>query len=121
MVTVTIYDRYGGFATIRKIVSAFYDKALDSPQLAHHFENVEMPRLIDHQAKFISYLTGGPASYSDNHLQRVHARLGITKAEFDEMTELLRETLEDHDLEPPDIEVVYEELRRREPLVVTAG
>lgn len=118
---MTIYDRYGGFASIRKVVSAFYDKALDSPQLAHHFEHVEMPRLIDHQAKFISYLTGGPASYSDNHLQRVHARLGITKAEFDEMTLLLRETLEDFGFEPPDVEAVYGELCRREPLVVSAS
>ena len=88
---LTIYERVGGFASVRKVVSAFYDKALESALIAHHFEQVEMPRLIDHQTRFISFLMGGPASYSDEHIQHVHARLAITLAEFDEMIELLRD------------------------------
>jgi truncated hemoglobin YjbI len=35
-------------------------------------------RLIDHQARFISSATGGPVSYSDEHLRRVHQTFGIT-------------------------------------------
>jgi hemoglobin len=85
----------GGFASVRRVVSAFYDKALESELIAHHFEHIEMPKLIDHQTRFISFLMGGPASYTDEHIGHVHARLGITLLEFDEMVELLTETLED--------------------------
>jgi hemoglobin len=114
----TMFDRYGGFATVRRIVSAFYDKVLDSPGLAAHFEHVEMRRLVDHQAKFISSLLGGPASFTDEHLRRVHARRGITTGEFRELVALLRETLEDFDFANEDIANVIDAVRRREGVIV---
>jgi len=67
----TIFERYGGFSAVRRIVSDFYDRVLDSPVIAHHFEKVDMKRLLDHQARFIAAVTGGPASYSDEHLRRI--------------------------------------------------
>jgi hemoglobin len=115
----TIYERAGGFPTVRKVVSEFYDRVLDADPLVHHFETVDMASLIDHQTRFISFLLGGPASYSDDHLQRVHAHLGITLAEFDEMVQILIETLEDFDFESGDIDVVERQLRARESLIVT--
>ena len=115
----TIFERYGGFAAVRRIVSDFYDRVLDSPVISHHFERVDMKRLLDHQARFISSVTGGPASYTDEHLRRVHERLGITAAEFREMLVLLAETLEDFDFEQADIDFVVHELRRRQGVIVT--
>jgi hemoglobin len=115
----TIFERYGGFSTVRRVVSDFYDRALDSPVIAHHFENVDMKRLLDHQARFIASVTGGPASYTDEHLRRVHERLGITAAEFREMLALLTETLEDFDFERADVDFVAGELRRRQGVIVT--
>jgi len=117
---LTIYERAGGFAAVRKVVSAFYDKALESDLIAHHFEQVEMPRLIDHQTRFISFLMGGPATYTDEHIEHVHERLGITLAEFDEMIDLLTETLEDFEFASEDIAKVGQELRKREPVIVSA-
>ena len=55
--TRTIFERYGGFASISKVVSAFYDQMLDSEDTARFFEGIDMRRLIDHQTKFISTLT----------------------------------------------------------------
>jgi hemoglobin len=81
---------------------------------------VDMARLLDHQARFISSVTGGPASYTDEHLRRTHARLGITSDEFREMLALLTETLEDFGWDEADIRYVAAELRRREGVVVTA-
>lgn len=117
---LTIFERYGGFATVRKIVSAFYDKVLDSPLLVHHFENVDMRRLVDHQARFVSSVMGGPASYSDNHLRRIHERHRITTEEFREMVDLLEETLEDFDFAEADVREVIGQVRRREGVVVSA-
>jgi hemoglobin len=119
VMTDTIFERYGGFAAIRKVVSEFYDRVLDSPVISHHFEHVDMKRLLDHQARFISSITGGPASYTDEHLRRVHERFGITAEEFREMIALLSETLEDFDFAQSDIDVVVSELRHRQGVIVT--
>lgn len=116
---LTIYERMGGFATVRRVVSDYYVKVLDSDLIAHHFERTEMPRLIEHQTRFISFLMDGPASYTDEHLQHVHARLAVTLPEFDEMVELLTETLEDHDYSAEDVAKVTRELRKREPVIVS--
>jgi hemoglobin len=102
------------------VVSEFYDRVLESDVIAHHFEHVDVARLIEHQSRFISFLMGGPASYSDDHIERVHQRLAITLPEFQEMVSLLRETLEDFDLSSEDIGVVERQLRRREALIVSA-
>jgi hemoglobin len=100
-------------------MSAFYESVLDSPLVQHHFAEVSMPRLIDHQTQFISQLLGGPVRISDETLQHAHARLRITPEEFEEIIRLLRKTLEEAGLASEDIEFVTREVRRREPLIVT--
>lgn len=117
---LTIYERAGGFSAVRKVVSDFYDKVLESPTVAHHFEGVEMRRLIDHQTRFVAFLMGGPASYTEEHIEHLHRRLGITLPEFDEVVELLEETLEDHGFATEDIAKICQELRKRESIIVTA-
>ena len=114
----SMFYRYGGFANVSKVVSSFYDKALDSPLLSPYFENVEMPKQIEHQTKFIASLMGGPASYSNEELERVHSRLNINEAEFQEMIELLKETLEDFDFEESDIAAVHSEFVSRKRFIV---
>jgi hemoglobin len=121
-VALTAYERAGGFSSVRRIVSEFYERVLGSPVISHHFEDVAMPRLIEHQTRFISFLMGGPVpAYTDEHLQHVHAGFGITLGEFDEMVELLVETLEDFDIPADDRARIQRELRKRQPVIVTAG
>ena len=115
----TIFERNGGFATVRKIVSTFYEYALEDEVMAPYFEGIDMRRQIDHQSKFISAVMGGPGSFSDDHLQRVHARLGIDKEAFVVMGNLLKEAMEDHDMAASDVNAVMHEIVIREHLVVT--
>ena len=77
-----MFERYGGFAKINRIVMSFYEKMTTSPITKGYFEKTNMRRLIDHQTKFIASMMGGPASYTNEHLERVHARLGITETAF---------------------------------------
>jgi hemoglobin len=119
-VALTIYERNGGFPAVRKVIAEFYDRALDAEALAHHFEDVNMSRLMDHQTRFFSFLMGGPSTdYSDDHLERVHARLGITLPEFDVMVELVAETLEDFDFSSDDVATIKVALRKRESVIVS--
>jgi len=116
----SLFDRIGGFAQVRKIVSAFYTKVLDSDRLAPYFEHTDLRRLIDHQTKFISQVLGGPASYGLEHLARAHAPLQILPDHFEEVADLLRETLEDFDLDPADVERLDHQVRSLRPHIVAA-
>lgn len=99
----SIFERVGGFARVRRMVSDFYDKVLESPGLAPYFADVSLARVIDHQTRFFAALMGGPASFSDEQLRRAHFRLQIRSSDFDEVAGLFRETLEDHGLSDTDV------------------
>lgn len=115
----SIFERYGGFSKVSRIVMSFYEKVLDSPTVSPYFANTDMKRLIDHQTKFIASLMGGPAAYTNEQLERVHAHLGITEPILYETIELLKETLEDHDMDDEDIEVVADEMISRKNYIIT--
>lgn len=114
----TLFERYGGFPKVSKIVSSLYDRVLEDPTLSPYFEGIDMRRQIDHQTKFVASLMGGPASFSDEHLQHVHARYSIEEAAFNELVLVLRETLEDADLEETDIGEVIAAFQSKKHLVV---
>ncbi len=114
----TIFERYGGFRKISRIVISFYEKMTSSPLTKRYFENTNMKRLIDHQTKFISSMMGGPASFTNEHLERVHAHLGITEEAFIESVDLLTETLEDYDFDDADISAVEDQMMIRKNHIV---
>jgi hemoglobin len=115
----SIFDRYGGFAAVSRIVMSFYDKMLSSPLTKQYFTGINMARLIDHQTKFIASMLGGPASYTNEHLERVHADLGITASAFTEAADMLTETLEDHGFDDADVQEVEREFNSRKNFIVT--
>jgi hemoglobin len=115
----TIFERYGGFASISKIVSAFYDSVLESDSLAPYFDGIDMAKLLDHQTKFIASLTGGPASFSEERIERSHADLGINSADFDEAAKCLHEVLEDFEMDESDISTIMGEFIRFKRSIVT--
>jgi hemoglobin len=115
----TLYQKYGGFAAVSRVVLAFYDKALDSDQIGDFFEDVDIKRLIDHQTKFISSLLGGPASYTRDRLGQIHARLNISDPDMDEMAKLLAEALDEHGFEPSDRDAVIHEIEALRSSIVS--
>jgi hemoglobin len=115
----SIFERYGGFANVSRVVMSFYEKILDSSVTSPFFANTDMKRLIDHQTKFIAYMMGGPASYTNEHIERVHERLGITEEAFLEAVDLLKETLEDFDFQDEDIKHVEYEMMSRKNFVIS--
>ena len=119
MVRKSIFERYGGFSKVSRVVMSFYDRVVDSPVTRPYFANTDMKRLIDHQTKFIASLMGGPASYTNEHLDRVHARLYITEQAFMEAMALLKETLEDFNFEEEDVQLVGDEMMSRKNHIVS--
>ncbi|MCZ6483168.1 MAG: group 1 truncated hemoglobin [Alphaproteobacteria bacterium] len=117
----SLFQKYGGFAAISRVVLTFYDKVLDSDQIGDFFEEIDMKRLVDHQTKFISSLLGGPASFADERLKHIHANLDISNQDFDEMAKLLAEALQEHGFEPADCCTVVYEIEARRSYIVNHG
>jgi len=115
----TMFEKYGGFATVSRIVSAFYDQVLDVPDLARYFAHTDMRRLIDHQTKFIASIMGGPASFSPDQLERVHANLGIAEKDYLMVAGILRETLEDFNVDESDISAICSDVLDLKRFIVT--
>jgi hemoglobin len=117
----TMFERYGGFAKVNRVVTNFYDKIVESPVTSPYFANTDMRALIEHQTRFIAFVMGGPASFTNDHLERVHARHRISEGAFDEACMLLVETLEDMDFADEDIQIVKDEFVRRKNFIVARG
>jgi len=115
----TIFERYGGFATASKVVMAFYEKILDSDITGPYFDDVDMPRLMDHQTKFVASVMGGPASYTDEMLKQLHRRLNVTDEAFDEMATIFRDTLVEFSMAEEDIETMTREILSRRGVIVS--
>ena len=115
----TTFEKYGGFATVSRVVMTFYELVLDSDVVGHHFDDVDMARLIDHQTKFISSLMGGPSAMSDDRLQVVHQHLHITDAEFDEIAALLSEAMHEHGMADEDVSDVVRAVDAKRGIIVS--
>lgn len=114
----TIYKKYGGFSKISRVVLTLYDRILDDDTIGPYFDEVDMNRIVDHQTKFISSLLGGPASYSDDQIRKMHSHLSIGPKEFEALLEILRDVLAEHNFEEKDIETIVTAFGGRRDLVV---
>jgi len=114
----TLFDKYGGFSSVSKIVLDFYDTLLDSDDIGPFFDDIDMSRMVDHQTKFIASLLGGPASYTDRQLKQLHSHLDIQDSHFDELKAVLQNTLLEHGVETSDIAAVLQEFENRRGLIV---
>ena len=114
----TLFEKYGGFSVVSRIVMDLYDRLLDDDDVGPFFDDVDMARIIDHQTKFVSSLMGGPASYTDDQIVLMHARLEIGTVHFDQLQALLSQTLADHGVTPEDIDTIVGAFEARRELVV---
>jgi hemoglobin len=115
----TMFERYGGLPFVTRFVLSFYDRVLASIRLAPFFAHTDMQRLVEHQAKFISTVMGGPISYSNAVLREVHAHLDIDEQAFDEMILLFKATLEDSKIADTDVETIIADLNARRRYIVS--
>lgn len=102
----TLYEKYGGFATIHKVVHEFYDRIGATPELDRYFRDVDMAKLVDHQTKFLCVALGGPIRYEGRTLAKAHQRLNISAEHFDLVAEILEDTLVDCGVEEDDVAAI---------------
>jgi hemoglobin len=114
----SLYDKYGGFSPVSKIVHEFYRRVLESDLLLPYFEKANMQRLMDHQTQFFSMLLGGPVTYSGEQLDKIHRPLNIDEEAFGEVLDVLEEVLEDSGVAGEDVETIIGALAQYKPQII---
>ena len=118
---MSLYEKYGGYASLNQVVRNFYDDVVNSPGLAHYFESTDMESLIRHQTAFLSQALGGPVEYSGRELLHAHAHLRVTDRDFSEVAQLLSENLLDAGVEVGDVDLILGEIAKFQSDIVTAA
>ena len=102
----TLFDKYGGLPTVSQIVHDFYRDVLANDMLKPYFKGINMSVLMDHQVKLFSHVLGGPVQFDLSRLKKAHQDLAINDDAFQEVAQILQETLEDAGMEDGDVSTV---------------
>ncbi len=101
---MSLFHKYGGSATVSRIVTGFYSDVFKQPHLRAYFDGVALPQLIQHQVRFVSLVMGQtPSGYSGRSMAEAHGRLNITKEHFAEVAEILEANLTKAGVEEADL------------------
>lgn len=118
--TNNLFDKYGGVNGLTNVVQIFYQRVLSRPNLARYFTDVDMEALIGHQIKYFAWALGKPAAvYEGGDMREAHAKSGITKASFEEVANILADTLRDHEVTEEDVQTILTRIGMMEADIVS--
>ena len=109
----TIYMKYGSRVT-SGMTECLDDRVLEDPELAHFFEGVEIDRLREHVADFLSVLTGDPDIYRGRDLCAAHAPFRISKNDLERVMGHIGAPATELAIEPEDITTIATAIRAYE-------
>ena len=96
------YERLGGEARIRGLVTAFCRAVFDDFIIGFRFEGKDHARIIDKETEHACRHLGGPERYTGRPVAGVHQPLKINRGQFLRRLAILRTVLE-HEGVAPDI------------------
>jgi len=96
---VTLYERLGASAGIRRIVDGMVDAHLQNPVIRARFQPyLEQPERVEeikqNTCAFFAVHAGGPATYGGRDLARAHRGMNIDGAEYMAAIDDILETME---------------------------
>jgi len=94
----SLFARVGGVAGVTRMISQFYVRVLDDPNLRPYFDGVEMHKLRHMQFEFFSVALDGPIPYGGRTVRHAHQGRRIAREHFQAFVEHLFETLKDYAL-----------------------
>ncbi len=96
--TVTLYERLGGAAGIRRIVDGTVAAHMKNPLIGHRFQPyADRPERVEeikqHTCEFFAAGSGGPDNYSGRTMAEAHRGMEIDAAEYDAATDDILSTM----------------------------
>ena len=91
----SLFERLGGYDTLRKVHKIFYDKVYADAWIGQYFKDVKQETIENQQTDFMAQAMGGPDMYSGAFPVPAHKHMNITEELFEYRHELLKASLKE--------------------------
>ena len=96
----TLFDRIGANG-LRDVLTDFYGRVFSDVMIGFMFQGKDRQHLIDREYELTAALLGAPGvTYTGRPLRVAHAQHTIFGGQFERRLQILRETLQDHHVDP---------------------
>ena len=85
-----VYKAFHGEEGIQRIMDDFIVRITTDPRIKDRFANANLVRLKLLLVQQVSYLTGGPQSYSGRDMKTAHEGMGLKNGDFNALAEDLQ-------------------------------
>ena len=92
----TLYEELGGEVALRRIIDAFIDRVFEDRMIGFFFRNADRKRIKEMEFQLTARFLGAEIEYQGRALDEVHARHPIMGGQFARRLQILRETLDEH-------------------------
>jgi hemoglobin len=110
--TLTYYEQLGGENKLRPVINDFVDRVFDDIMIGFFFRKAKKERIKLFEYQLAAELLGGPVVYEGRPLHEAHAQHRIMGGQFARRTQILRETLKDHQI-PENVQAIWLEHTQR--------
>lgn len=120
--SASLFDKYGGVPAVTRIVRDFHERLMRRPNLRRYFENMDVEHVIQHHIAYVSFALGKPnQDFTMKKIHDQHMQAGVTKASYNQVTEIFLASLEEEGVSPEDIEKIEETLKSVRGEIVSKG
>lgn len=118
----SLTEEVGGPERLNALVRDFYQRVFDDAMIGFFFAGSELDEIADAQVQYVRARLGNEqVEYTGKPIRRAHLEHPILSGHFDRRHQLLRETLDDHDV-PEHVRAAWLDLEQRlRELVVRTG
>lgn len=102
MTDVSFYERLGGEAVLRPLMTDFVGRIFNDMMIGFFFRNADQARVTDKEYELAAAFLGGPERYTGTPLRQAHAPHPIMGGQFARRRRILEEVLAEHAV-PADI------------------
>jgi truncated hemoglobin YjbI len=89
------------------------------PHLAAYFDGIDLEHLAEHTVKYIAYVMGKPAEiYTGRDMYTAHAKYHIHGIHFDEVADVLKDTLTHAGVAKADIDTIMKRVEGLREMII---
>ena len=93
-----VFAAFGGEPGLVALMDTFMAKLLADPRTAPFFEDADHDRIERHLVAQFCAILGGGCTYTGQDMKSSHAGLGIDRADFNALVEVLQQAMDAHDI-----------------------
>jgi hemoglobin len=90
----TLYEDLGGEAGVIAVIDQFLWHLADDEKVSHYFVETNLERFRSKLIEYVCQVAAGPCTYSGDSMERTHANMGVSIADFNVTVESLMHAMQ---------------------------